>query len=41
MPGFKFQDNGFTVKQLTDTGAGQRTLATGGITPYAFEASSV
>jgi hypothetical protein len=38
-PGFRFQDRGFIVKQLAP--AGQRTLAAGGPSPYAFEASSL
>jgi hypothetical protein len=41
VPGFKFQDRGFAVRQLTDPAARQRTLATGSSTPYAFEASNV
>lgn len=41
VPGFKFQDNGFSVRQLADTPGRQRTLATGSIAQYAFEASSV
>lgn len=41
VPGFKFQDKGFAVKQLTDATTRQRALATGSVAPYAFEASSV
>ncbi len=39
-PGHKFLDRGYNVKPLSGTG-GQRTLSTGGPSPYAFEASSL
>lgn len=40
-PGFLFQDRGFGVKRLSAAPSGQRTLAGGAATPYAFEASSL
>lgn len=40
VPGFKFLDQGFVVKQLGSAAGRQRALATGSIAPYAFEASS-
>ena len=40
-PGFKFQDRGFGVKQLSSAPSTQRTLSGGAATPYAFEASSL
>ncbi len=41
VPGFTFQDKGFAVKKLAGAAGRQRTLATDGAAPYAFEASSV
>lgn len=41
VPGYRFQDRGFAVKRLSVAGGGTRTLSTGGVEPYAFEASSV
>lgn len=40
-PGYKFEDRGFDVKQLSTPASTQRTLSGGGATPYAFEASSL
>ncbi len=40
VPGFKFLDQGFVVKQLGSAAGRKRALATGSIAPYAFEASS-
>jgi hypothetical protein len=40
-PGFKFQDRGFGVKQLSGSAGTQRSLSGGAATPYAFEASSL
>lgn len=40
-PGFKFLDRGYGVKRLSTPEGGQRTLAIGGPTPYAFEATSL
>jgi hypothetical protein len=41
VPGFAFLDRGYAVKPLAGAPGRQRTLATDGVTPYAFEASSV
>jgi len=40
-PGYKFQDRGFGVKQLSASTGAQRTLSGGAAKPYAFEATSL
>ena len=39
-PGYHFLDRGFVVRELKAGDTGQRTLAGGGVKPYAFEAAS-
>jgi len=41
VPGFRFLDRGYAVRPLTGTTGRQRTLASDGLAPYAFVASSV
>ena len=40
-PGFTFQDRGYVVRRLRPAPAGQRTLSSDPIQPYAFDAASV
>lgn len=40
VPGYRFLDRGFTIKQLRPSSPGQRTLASDSVAPFAFEASS-
>lgn len=39
-PGFTFRDRGYAVRQLRPVPAGQRTLSSDPIAPYAFDAQS-
>lgn len=41
VPGFTFQDRGYTVRELRPAGSGQRTVSSSGIASYAFEAASL
>jgi hypothetical protein len=40
VPGYKFLDRGYVLRQLRPSTPGQRTLAGGAVQPYAFEAGS-
>ena len=40
-PGFTFEDRGYVVRRLRPAPAGQRTLSSDPIQPYAFDAASV
>jgi hypothetical protein len=40
VPGFRFRDRGYSVRELLPPARGQRTLASQSFAPYAFDAQS-